>query len=200
MYSVDYAGRIWLDQDTFLAPFGHFDEDYRFVINFLRDQRVSNQTYHDGMDEKQLLSQYSQYMKNGFSWIGFYNGKRAGFFVLQVVSTIPIVFAIHGGIDPNLRRSKMAQKACGFIKHFAFEDKLATKIEGYIAAPNRLIVRFFDKCGMKKECEVKDRISIDGSLYPLQIYSITNDEYKVTSTKKTKKSKKKKNHGSVPIL
>ena len=199
MYSADYAGRIWLDKDTFLAPFGHFDADYRFVINFLRDQRVSDNTYHDGMDEKQLLEKYAEQMKQGFSWIGFYEGKRAGFFILQVVSTKPIVFAVHGGVDPNLRRSKMAQKVCGFIKHFAFDQKMAAKIEGYIAAPNRLIVRFFDKCGMKKECEVKDRISIDGNLYPLQIYSITHDEYKVTSTKKTKKSKKKK-RGSVPIL
>jgi RimJ/RimL family protein N-acetyltransferase len=199
MYSADYAGRIWLDKDTFLAPFGHFDADYRFVINFLRDQRVSDNTYHDGMDEKQLLEKYAEQMKQGFSWIGFYEGKRAGFFILQVVSTKPIVFAVHGGVDPNLRRSKMAQKVCGFIKHFAFDQKMAAKIEGYIAAPNRLIVRFFDKCGMKKECEVKDRISIDGNLYPLQIYSITHDEYKVTNTKKTKKSKKKK-RGSVPIL
>ena len=152
------------------------------------------------MNEKQLLQQYAEYMKNGFSWIGFHDGKRAGFFVLQVISMKPIIFAIHGGIDPNLRRNKMAQKACGFIKHFAFDQKMATKIEGYIAAPNRLIVRFFDKCGMKKECELRDRISIDGSLYPLQIYSITHDEYKVTNTKKTKKSKKKKKRGSVPIL
>ena len=200
MYSADYAGRIWLDKDTFLAPFGHFDADYKFVINFLRDERVLKHTYHDGMDEAQLLQQYAEYMKNGFSWIGFHDGKRAGFFVLQVISMKPIIFAIHGGIDPNLRRTKMAQKACGFIKHFAFDQKMATKIEGYIAAPNRLIVRFFDKCGMKKECELRDRISIDGSLYPLQIYSITHDEYKVTNTKKTKKSKKKKKRGSVPIL
>ena len=199
MYSADYAGRIWLDKDIFLAPFGHFDADYKFVINFLRDERVSKQTYHDGMDEAQLLQQYAEYMKNGFSWIIFNDGKRAGFLILQVVSIKPIIFAVHGGVDPNLRRSKIAQKTCGFIRHFAFEDKLASKIEGYIAHPNRLIVRFFDRCGMKKECEVKDRVSIDGSLYPLQIYSITHDEYKVTNTKKTKKSKKKK-RGSVPIL
>ena len=60
MYSADYAGRIWLDKDTFLAPFGHFDADYKFVINFFRDERESKQTYHDGMDEAQLLQQYAE--------------------------------------------------------------------------------------------------------------------------------------------
>ena len=27
MYEADSVGRIWLDEDSFLAPFGHFEKE-----------------------------------------------------------------------------------------------------------------------------------------------------------------------------
>ena len=187
-YSADYAGRIWMDKDSFLAPFGHFDEDYRFVINFLRDPKIAKATFHDGMNEKVLLEMYAEYLKYGFGWIGFHNGKRAGFVILQTISWIPLVYAIHGGIDPKLYGTgRHSLKVFDFAQHYAFEEKLATKVEGYICNhSNNLLSGYFKRGGMTKECEVRDRISIDGSLYPLQIYGITNAEYH---------SLKEKDHG-----
>ena len=55
MYDPDQFGRVWLDDKSFIAPFGYFSKDYDYVINYLRDPVVARRTFFEGFDESVLL-------------------------------------------------------------------------------------------------------------------------------------------------
>ena len=177
MYTADSHGRVWLDEDSFLAPFGYFEKDYEFVINYLRDPFIANKTYFDGFDESVVLEYYSHYLKYGHGWIGFHKNKRAAYLFLETVSFYPLIFAIHGGLDRKLFGKGQGTKSMDFLKWFAFEEKGATKLEGYILKPNNLIAGYFRRGGLTKECEIQGRVCVDGELLPSIIYSLSQEEH-----------------------
>jgi RimJ/RimL family protein N-acetyltransferase len=177
MFEPDEVGRFWLDEDSFLAPFGMYPEDFKYVLAYIRDPFISKNLYHDGMDENLFLQCTSVRLKNGYGWIGFHKGKRSAFLILETISINPLVFALHGGIDRKLFGTGIPQKAMRFTQHYAFEKMAADKVEGYICHPNKLLKGYFKRGGMIKECEMRDRVSVNGVLHPLEIYGITSDEY-----------------------
>ena len=177
MFEPDEVGRVWLGEDSFLAPFGKYPADFRYVINYIRQPEVSKRLYHDGMDEGVYLYSTAERLKHGVGWIGFHKGKRAAHLLLESVSHVPMVVALHGGIERALYGTGIPQKAMEFVKHYAFNKLVADKMEGYICHPNNLLKGYFKRGGMTKECEMRERISIKGKLYPLEVYSITSYEY-----------------------
>lgn len=178
MYEEDSVGRIWFDEDSFIAPFGHFAKDYDYVINYLRDPFISERTYFEGFDENVLLNNYAQYLKLGGSgWIGFHKKKRAAYIILEIVSRQPLIYSVHGGLSKELFGKKYGAKSMEFIKDFVFNKKSATKLEGYLLHPNNFIKGYFKRGGLSKECELKDRILLDGKLSPINIYGLTREDY-----------------------
>ena len=178
MYEAESVGRIWLDEDSFLAPFGHFEKDYEFVLKYLRDPFIASRTYFEAFDESVAIALYSQYMQvSGCGWIGFYKKERAGFLILEAVSFHPMIYAIHGGLSRKLFGKGYGKKSMDFVKHFVFEEKSATKLEGYILHPNNFLLGHFKRSGLVKECELKDRLLIEGKLSPINIYGLTRENY-----------------------
>jgi hypothetical protein len=178
MYEKDNFGRIWFDDDSFIAPFGHFTKDYDYIINYLRDPFISERTYFDGFDENVLLNNYAQYLKLGGSgWIGFHKKKRAAYIILEIVSHKPLIYSVHGGLSKELFGKKYGAKSMEFIKDFVFNEKSATKLEGYLLHPNNFIKGYFKRGGLAKECELKNRILLDGKLSPINIYGLTREDY-----------------------
>ena len=177
MFEKDEFGRIWFDEDNFLAPFGHFKEDYNFVIKYLRDPFIAERTFYDGLDESTLLSYYSEYLKNGFGWIGFHKKQRAAYLFLETVSLNPLIYAVHGWLDRKLFGRGQGAKSMQFVKKFVFDGMEATKLEGYVLKPNNLIAGYYERGGLTKECEIQGRVSVDGKLLPCIIYSLNKENY-----------------------
>lgn len=178
MYAPDKLGRVRLDEDTYFAPFGFFDKDYKFVVEYLRDPFVKGRTLYDTFTEEDCLWNYGEYLKHGIGWIGMHKGKRAGYIILEVVSNNPLVLAVHGGMDRKLFGKGMSKKVMDFVEYYTFEVKNSMKLEGYILKPNNLLHAFYTKIGgMKKECEIADRLMINGVSSPITIYGINKEEY-----------------------
>jgi RimJ/RimL family protein N-acetyltransferase len=211
MYAPDKLGRVRLDEDTYFAPFGFFDKDYRFVIEYLRDPYIAERTLYDNFTEKDLLWNYGEYLKNGIGWIGMHKNKRAGYIILEKVSNAPVIYAVHGGMDRKLFGKGMSKKVIDFVKYYVFDVMKAVKLEGYELKPNSLLRGFYTKIGgMEKECELKDRLLINGVPSPITIYGITKEMYygrrrrevganpsgAGTSTNKSSKSRARKNRRS----
>lgn len=182
MYTADYAGRVWLDQNNFVAPFGHFPADYEYVVKYLRYPQIKKRTYYDGLDEKVLLRLYAEYLKSsGLGWIGFhgneYETERRGYVILQTMNWHPLVYSIHGGIDPLLWGKGIAQKMYDFATEYVFEHTEAQKLEGYICRPNRLIEGYFKRGGMELEHELSHRITHNGNVSGMKVYGLTKEKY-----------------------
>lgn len=177
MYQADEFGRVWLDDETFIAPFGHFDADYKYVVDYLDNPIVAKNTFYEGLSKEELIFRYVQYLKHGVGWIGFHKKKRGGFVILEPVSIKPLIYAVHGGLDAHLSKHGIGQKMMDFIKWSVFTKANAYKLEGYICKPNQLIKRFFNKFGLVKESELQDRILIDGTPSPMHIYGLTKEAY-----------------------
>lgn len=191
MYTADSHGRVWLDEDSFLAPFGHFQKDYDFVINYLRDSSVASKTYFDGFDENLLLQLYGAYLQQGHGWIGFHKKERASFHILETASFVPLVYVVHGGISKKLW-GKGSDLCANFIKWFVFEEKDGIKLEGNIFKPNPALVAYYKRNGMTKDCEIKNRVSVDGKIHSLVIYSMSKEDYLGKPKEEVKEKKKKK--------
>ena len=170
-------GRIWFDDESFLAPFGHFEKDYTFVVEYLRNPKTFGGVFFDGFDESALLQLYVNYLKSGYGWIGFHKKKRAAYLFLELVSAHPLIYAVHGGLSRELFGRQYGKKSMEFVKQLVFDKNNATKLEGYILKPNNLIAGYFRRGGLVKECELKDRIYIDGNLSPISIYGLTQKDY-----------------------
>lgn len=208
MFEKDEFGRIWFDEDNFLAPFGHFKEDYNFVIKYLRDPFIAEKTFYDGLDENTLLAYYSEYLKNGFGWIGFHKKQRAAYLFLETVSLNPLIYAVHGGLDRKLFGRGQGAKSMQFVKKFVFDGMEATKLEGYVLKPNSLVAGYYRRGGLTKECEIQGRVSVDGKLMPCIIYSLSKENYfnkendyggksiKTTSAAKPSRSSSRTNAGA----
>jgi hypothetical protein len=186
MYQADEFGRVWLDDETFIAPFGHFEADYKYIVDYLKNPVIAKRTFYDGLTFEELIHRYVQYLKYGVGWIGFHKKKRGGFVILEPVSLKPLIYAVHGGLDAHLSKHDIGQKMMDFIKWSVFTQANAYKLEGYICKPNQLIKRFFNKFGLVKESELQDRILIDGTPSPMYIYGLTKEVYL-----------KEKNHGRI---
>tara|TARA_R110002096_G_scaffold220929_1_gene409571 strand:- start:131 stop:754 length:624 start_codon:yes stop_codon:yes gene_type:complete len=202
MYKADKVGRIWLDKDTFLAPFGYFKKDWEYVHKFYSNPFIAKSLFHDGMDMNSALIILENQIKNGVSFIGFNKGKRIAFIVLEKVSIKPSVFILHGGISRKLYGSGLPQLALEYVKYFVFNIHGASKLEGVTMHPNRLLERYYESGGLVKECEIKNRVSVGGKLFPAKVFGMTVADYEpqqikevkidVLKTKKKKKRKKRK--------
>ena len=121
MYKPDKVGRIWLDKDSFLAPFGHFKEDWEYVYNYYSDPEIAKRLFHDGMDFNLALKITEAQIKNNPSFIAFYKGERIAYIILEQITAEPAVFVYHGGITRKLYGSGLPQKAFYFVKQFVFK-------------------------------------------------------------------------------
>lgn len=176
-FERDEFGRTWLDDDSFLAPFGYYSADYKYVVDYLRQPLVQKMTLFEGFGENEAVERYVEYLKTGFGWIGFHKKKRAGFLFLELVSLYPLVYAIHGGLDLNLFGKNYGKRSMEFAQHHIFNIMNAVKVEGYLYKPNRLIKGYFTRGGLKLEGVMKNRVIIDGTLAAMQVYGLTKEEY-----------------------
>tara|TARA_B110000438_G_scaffold31065_1_gene30596 strand:- start:29948 stop:30463 length:516 start_codon:yes stop_codon:yes gene_type:complete len=124
-----------------------------------------------------LVQLYISYLNSGYGWIGFHKKKRVAFLFLEKVSAHPLIYAVHGGLNRELFGKQYGKKSMEFVKQLVFDKNNATKLEGYILKPNNLIAGYFRRGGLVKECELKDRIIIDGNLSPISIYGLTQKDY-----------------------
>jgi RimJ/RimL family protein N-acetyltransferase len=175
MYIPDKLGRVAIGKDTFLAPFGYFEEDYKFVVNFLRSPWVAKRTFHDNFDENALLGCYSDYLKNGIGWIAFHKNKRCAFIILELVSSSPLIYSMHGGLSRALYGNGQAKMAIDFIKYYVFDVMNGHKLEAYVLRPNNLLSGYYARSGLVKECEMQDRIMLNGVPSPITIYGLTKE-------------------------
>ena len=192
MYKPDKVGRIWLDKDSFLAPFGHFKEDWEYVYNYYSDPEIAKRLFHDGMDFNLALSIAKAQIEQGSAFIGFYKGKRSAYIILEKISSQPSIYILHGGISKNLYGSGLPQLAFDYVKQFVFDEKGADKLEGYVMHPNPFLEGYFKRGGLAKECEIRDRISVNGELFPVKIFGMTALDYKPFKVKEKKPHKKNK--------
>ena len=177
MYKPDKYGRIFLSEESFLAPFGHFEKDWKFLYNFISSVDVGPKLLHDGMDFNLALSITETQIKNHISFIGFHKGERSAYIILEQITEKPIIYVLHGGINRKLYGSGLPQKALDFVKQFVFDEKGAEKLEGIIMAPNKLLEGYFRRGGLTKECEIVNRISVDNKLFPIKIFGMTSEVY-----------------------
>jgi len=177
MFTPDKYGRVFFDDDFFVAPFGHYQKDFDFVDAFYGDPDNAKNLYADGYGKREALYTLGNMIKNGAGWIGFYKNERVGYLALERVVYTPLVIAVHGGIDRSLWGSGYPQQAMAFLKHMAFDKYNAVKMEGYTYRKRNLLAGLYKSGGLTKECEIKDRISIDGELKPFIIYSLSKQDY-----------------------
>ena len=186
MYKPDKYGRVFLTEDCFLAPFGRFEKDWRFLYNYISGIDVGPKLIHDGMDFNLALKITEAQIKNNHSFISFYKGERIAYIILEQITAEPAVFVYHGGITRKLYGSGLPQKAFDFVKQFVFKEKGAKKLEGIIMHPNKLLEGYFKRGGLVKECEIRDRISVNKELFPIKIYGMTFEDYNKDQQNKEK--------------
>jgi hypothetical protein len=175
MYAPDKYGRVAIGKDTFLAPFGFFPKDYKFVVEYLRTPSVASRAFHDNFDETSLLGCYADYLKNGIGWIAFHKNKRSAFIILELVSSSPLIYSMHGGLSREFYGRGQAKMAIDFIKHYVFDVMDAHKLEAYVLRPNNLLSGYYKRSGLEEECKMQDRIMLDGVPSPITIYGLTKE-------------------------
>jgi|TARA_Y100000310_G_scaffold156945_1_gene156358 hypothetical protein len=191
-FQADKVGRIWLDEDSFLAPFGHFKKDWEYVYNYFNDPVIAKRLFHDGMDFNLAISIAETQIKSNPAFIGFYKNKRSAYIILEQISAKPVCFVLHGGISRKLYGSGLPQLAFNYVKQFVFEERGAEKLEGIIMHPNKLLEGYFKRGGLTKECEIKNRVSVDSKLFPIKLFGMTLEDYKNTENKESENGWRRK--------